>query len=93
MQASIDDSPLMQTQTKMIIGNPETVANDATSETRDTLSATNLHGDKWTGEMQDGLYVYMDQQGNLYESKERPAYRIVIDKALFTVEGIAPLHI
>ncbi len=66
------------------------------SETGDqqgeTLKATNLHGDKWTGETQDGIYVYMDQQGNLYESKERPVYRIVMDKAQFTVEGIAPLH-
>ncbi len=63
------------------------------NETRDTLSATNLHGDKWTGETQDGFYVYMDQQGNLYESKERPAYRIVMNNAQFTIEGIAPLHI
>ncbi len=66
---------------------------DQSNETRDGLSATNIHGEKWTGEMQDGFYVYMDQQGNLYESKERPAYRIVMDNAQFTVEGIAPLHI
>ncbi len=54
---------------------PHTVDPNGNNETGDTLSATNLHGDKWNGETQDGVYVYIDQQGNLYESKERPVYR------------------
>ncbi len=45
------------------------------------MSATARNGDAWTGEVQDGHFIYQDAEGSLYESKEAPAYRIVMDNA------------
>lgn len=56
-----------------------------------SLNATSKAGDVWTGETQDGFYIYTDKNGNLYKSKERPAYRIVMDNAIFDPRhGIMP---
>ncbi len=42
------------------------------------LVATASNGDTWNGDKQDGRFIYSDQQGNLYESSEKPAYRLPI---------------
>lgn len=46
------------------------------------MNATAKNGDKWTGEQPvDGWWMYRDKAGRLYESREVPAYRIVMDNA------------
>lgn len=45
------------------------------------MEATAQNGDVWTGESQDGFWLYRDKAGNIYESKEVPAYRIMMDNA------------
>jgi hypothetical protein len=40
------------------------------------MTATAKNGDEWQGETNGAWFIYRDQQGNLYESKEQPAYRI-----------------
>lgn len=45
------------------------------------MNATAENGDIWTGEKQDGFWIYQDCAGNSYESREIPAYRIVMDNA------------
>lgn len=46
-----------------------------------TMNATAINGDKWTGERNSPWWVYQDKNGNLYESKEIPVYRIIMDNA------------
>lgn len=48
------------------------------------MKATARNGDVWTGEIQEGFFLYLDSAGNLYESKEAPAYRIRMDGATQT---------
>jgi len=48
------------------------------------MNATAKNGDTWTGEKQDGFWLYRDANGNLYESNEVPAYRITMDNATQT---------
>lgn len=45
------------------------------------MNATAKNGDVWSGEKQDGLWLYLDSSGHLYESTEVPAYRIKMDGA------------
>ena len=53
------------------------------------MNATSKDGDIWTGEPPvDGWYIYADAVGTLYESREIPVYRIVMDNAtLQTING------
>lgn len=56
------------------------------------MKAKNKQGHEWTGERQDDFWVYRDEKGNLYESKEIPEYKIKMDGCYFHPEhGIAPL--
>lgn len=58
------------------------------------LRATNKAGHVWEGGREGAWWLYIDDNGNLYESTEAPAYRIALDNAaLVTVAGklaIAP---
>lgn len=57
------------------------------------MKATSKNGDEWTEEEanEKGWWMYCDAAGNLYESREVPAYRIAMNNAIFTPgEGIAP---
>lgn len=57
------------------------------------MTATAKNGDAWTGEIQDGFWIYEDGAGNLYESREVPAYRVVMDNATVrTVNGKRTIH-
>lgn len=40
------------------------------------LKATTRNGDQWTGERNDGWWIMEDSNGNLYETREIPEYRI-----------------
>lgn len=40
------------------------------------MNATAKNGDVWTGERNGEWWVYQNAQGNLYESRETPAYRV-----------------
>ena len=61
------------------------------------MKATLKNGDEWTGEKQDGFWLCRDQQGNLYETAEVPAYRIVWDNYTQRVDskgklGLCPIN-
>lgn len=45
------------------------------------MNATNKQGHEWTGERQDGYWLYVDFQEQLYESLEAPAYRITMNQS------------
>lgn len=50
------------------------------------MNATAKNGDVWTGDVEYGegttkWWIYRDNQGQLYSSREVPAYRIVLDNA------------
>ena len=48
------------------------------------MKATAKNGDVWTGEKDGEWWIYRDSCGNLYESKEIPAFRIAMDNATQT---------
>lgn len=41
-----------------------------------SLRATSKNGDAWIGEKNGEWWIYEDQNGHLYESKEVPSYRV-----------------
>lgn len=49
------------------------------------MKATANNGHEWTGERDGEWWIYTDESGNLYESKEVPAYRITLDNAVLGV--------
>lgn len=49
------------------------------------MNATLSNGDEWTGEKQEDYWICRDKNGNLYETRETPAYRIVMDNATQTM--------
>lgn len=57
------------------------------------MNATANNGDIWTGDREGDWWMYKDKDGNLYESREVPAYRIVMDNACMTSHGIVPLSV
>lgn len=71
------------------------VASNAHSDSNATLrspaasGATAKNGDEWTGEQpEDGWWKYTDKGGLIYESREVPAYRIIMDRArIISVNG------
>lgn len=65
------------------------------------MNATSKNGDIYSGEnyTENGAtwYLYKDTNGNLYESKEVPAYRIRMDNSQLTTDAtghpcIAPMR-
>lgn len=61
------------------------------------MNATARNGDIWTGEPpEEGWWPYLDAAGNRYESREVPAYRIVMDRATVRTvngrRGICPIE-
>lgn len=57
------------------------------------MNATANNGDVWQGERNGEWWLYADAQGNLYESKEIPAYRIIMDKACIVDGAITPISV
>ncbi len=57
------------------------------------MNATNKIGHVWTGDGDGQWWIYEDENGHEYESKEIPAYRIVMDNAAMTDHGILPKEI
>lgn len=62
------------------------------------MNATAQNGDEHTGERDGEWWQYRDKAGNLYESREVPAYRIVMDNATQITtpdgkRGIAPISL
>lgn len=51
------------------------------------MNATNIKGHEWNGEKQDGEWLYTDESGNLYSSKEIPAYRIIMDNSTIVTDA------
>lgn len=51
------------------------------------MNATAKNGDAWTGERDGQWWQYTDPAGNLYESREVPEYRIVMDNATQTTDS------
>lgn len=55
------------------------------------MNATNQQGHEWNGEIErEGksvFYLYTDDAGRLYSSKEVPAYRIKLNATQQTVNG------
>lgn len=51
------------------------------------MNATNKQGHVWTGESEKDSgstwFNYCDEKGNEYQSKEVPAYRVVMDNSCF----------
>ena len=45
------------------------------------MDATNKQGHVWTGERNLEWWIYTDENGRLYESREMPAYRIAMNNA------------
>lgn len=54
------------------------------------MKATASNGDEWTGERNGAWWLYTDSNGNLYESKEVPVFRVVMDNAVWDGVAIAP---
>jgi hypothetical protein len=55
------------------------------------MNATNKQGHVWTGEREREWWNYLDDNGQEYQSREVPSYRIVMDKAVMTKHGITPI--
>lgn len=49
------------------------------------MNAKAKNGDEWTGERDGEWWVYQDAQGRLYESKEVPVDRIIMNNATQTM--------
>jgi hypothetical protein len=61
------------------------------------MKATSKNGHEWNGEPPvDGWWIYTDEAGRLYESREIPAYRIRLNATQVTCAdgklAIAPLQ-
>lgn len=55
------------------------------------MNATNKQGHVWNGERDDGWFIYIDECGGLYASREVPCYRIALDNAMWTIVNGKPV--